>query len=140
MHTAKRSAARLGDRRSYAFPAAIIRGTLLSLLLGTFFLFFLAFLMLRVSDPHPILTYATPPAALLLSLLGGHHAAYLHRKGGLLCGITVGTLLAFLFLITALIMEQGQLPLSALLLYLGVALGGTAGGSLATRKKKRRRR
>lgn len=140
MATATRAAARLGDRRSFSFTAAILRGFFFSLFLGTAFLFFLSFLLLKSGDPGLLLLPAAVGASLILSLLGGHRAGGLHRKSGALCGLTVGTLLAFAFLLAALILCEGSLSIWAIPLYLGMLSASTLGGWMAARKPKRRRR
>ena len=140
MATATRSAAHLGDRRSISFTAAILRGFFSSLLLGSAFLFFLSFLIMKSADPGHLLLPAAVGASLVLSLLGGHRAGRLHKKSGPLCGLTVGTLLAFAFLLAALILSEGSLSFPAIPLYLGMLLSSTLGGWMATKKPKRRRR
>lgn len=140
MATATRAAARLGDRRSISFTGAITRGFFFSLFLGTAFLFLLSFLLMKSRDPARLLLPAAVGASLFLSLLGGYRAGGLHRKSGPLCGLTVGTLLAFVFLLAALILAEGSLSILAIPLYLGMLVTSTLGGWLAARKPKRRRR
>ena len=140
MATATRAAAHLGDRRSISFAGAITRGFFFSLFLGTAFLFLLSFLLMKSRDPARLLLPAAVGASLFLSLLGGYRAGGLHRKSGPLCGLTVGTLLAFVFLLAALILAEGSLSILAIPLYLGMLVTSTLGGWLAARKPKRRRR
>lgn len=140
MATATRSAAHLGDRRSISFTAAILRGFFSSLLLGSAFLFFLSFLLMKSGDPGRLLLPASVGASLVLSLFGGYRAGALHKKSGPLCGLTVGTLIAFVFLLAALILCEGSLSFLAIPLYLGMLSASTLGGGLASRKPKRRRR
>ena len=140
MATATRAAAHLGDRRSISFTAAILRGFFFALFLGTAFLFLLSILLLRSEDPGRLLLPAAVGASLALSLLGGYRAGALHKKSGPLCGLTVGTLLAFSFLLAALILCEGSLSFWAIPLYLGMLSASTLGGGLASRKPKRRRR
>lgn len=139
MTTAKRAAARIGDRRKRAFPAAITHGLFLSLIMGVAFLPLFSFLLLRTDDPSAYVAYAAPVASLLLSLFGGIRAGRLHRSNGALAGIAVGTLLAFFFLLAALIVGEGKLPITSLLLYLGMAVASTIGGAFSTGRKRRRR-
>lgn len=140
MATATRSAAHLGDRRSISFTAAILRGFFFSLFLGTAFLFLLSFLLLKSRDPARFLLPVAVGATLLLSLLGGYRAGGLHRKSGPLCGLTVGTLLSFVFLLAALILCEGALSVWSIPHYFGMLTLSTLGGWLAGRKPRRRRR
>ena len=140
MASATRTSAHLREGRSLSFPTATLRGLLLSLITGAAFLFFLALLLSRSEDPNRFLTPAAVTAPIVTSLLGGWHAGKLHRRGGTLCGITVGMAIAFLFLLTALILRSGSLPLLSLPLYLGILVSATTGGALSSRGKRRRKR
>ncbi len=140
MASAKRTSAHLRDGRSLSFPTATLRGLLLSLITATAFLFFLALLLSRTQNPNQYLSPIAVTAPLLTSLLGGWHAGKLHRRGGALCGITVGMLISFLFLLAALILRAGSLPLLSLPLYLGILASATVGGALSGRRKQRRSR
>ena len=140
MAPATRTAARLGDRRSFSFTAAILRGFFFSLFLGTTFLFLLSFLLLKSQDPVRLLLPVSVGATLLLSLLGGYRAGSLHKKSGALCGLTAGTLLSFVFLLAALILCEGALSVWSLPHYFGMLILSTLGGRLAGRKPRRRRR
>ena len=140
MASATRTSAHLREGRSLSFPTAVLRGLLLSLLMGAAFLLFLALLLSRSEDPNRFLTPAAVTAPIVASLLGGWHAGKLHRRGGALCGISVGMAVAFLALLAALILRSGSLPLLALPLYLGILASATAGGALSGRKKHRHRR
>ena len=140
MVSAKHTSAHLREGRSLSFPTAALRGLLLALCLGTAFLFFSALLLSRSADPNRYLLPTALITPILTSFLGGFHAGKLHRKGGALCGITVGMLVAFLFLLAALILRSGSLPLLSLPLYLGILASATVGGMLSRRRQSRRRR
>ena len=139
MASATRTSARLKDGRSISFPTATLRGLLLSLVTGAAFLFFLALLLSRSEDPNRFLAPLAVSTPIATSLLGGWHAGRLHGRGGALCGITVGMAVSFLFLLAALILRAGSLPLLSLPLYLGILASATMGGWLAGRRKRRRK-
>ena len=140
MATTNRASVHRGARRSRSLPMAAMHGALLSLVMGVAFLFFFAFLLSRTSDPSRLFPFLSWGSTLLLSFFGGMHAGRLHKASGSLCGLSVGTVIAFLFLLTALIIGEGKLPLLAIPLYLVIMAAATVGGMLATREKRRRRR
>lgn len=136
MERTKRARAHLGDRRSHPLATATVRAFGFSLLLGSLFLFFLTLLLYRTQDPARLSLPAAIAASLLLAFLGGGRAAALHRKSGALCGLATGGLLAFLFLLVALCLKGGSLPMHAIPLYLGMPAAGLIGGVLRLRKRR----
>lgn len=122
-----------------SFPFAVFRGTLLSLALCAAFLVFAALILLKAKNPAPLVTPVALGALLLSSFLGGARTGRLHGHSGALCGIAMGTLLSFLCLVAALILEGGSLSLAVVPQYAALVLLGTLGGVTSTRTKKRRR-
>ena len=138
MERTRRAHAHLGDRKSHTLPASALRAFGFSLILGAAFLCFLSFLLYRTSDPTRLTLPSAIGTALLLAALGGARAAALHRKSGVLCGLTGGTLLAAAFLLAALCLTGAAPDLRAIPFYLGMPLAGAVGGRLRLATRRRR--
>ncbi len=139
MEKTKSSAARLGDRRSRTFLSSLLAALLFSLLCAAGLLLFAALLIQRSGDPSRLLTPVGAILAALIAFLGGFRAGQLRRTSGALMGLCHGMAITFVCLFTALILEEGKLPLVSLALYSGILLASTLGGALSTRRKSHRR-
>ena len=139
MEKAKMGAARLGDRRSRTFLSSLLAALLFSLLIGTGLLLLASLLLQRSADPSRLMTVVGVALAGAVAFLGGFRAGQLRRTSGALMGLCLGMLVVFLCLLAALILQGGSLPPLSLALYAGILLLATLGGTLATRRKPRRR-
>ncbi len=134
------TAARLGDRKSRSLPASLVRAVIFTLFFAAAFLAMLAFLLYRSDDPTRLLVPAGLFCLFVSAFLCGFRTARLHRKSGLLCGVSAGLLLVFTLLLAGLIGGGGSIPTPTLLSYLGVLAASVAGGALGARARHASRR
>ncbi len=139
MEKAKMGAARLGDRRSRTFAAALLLSLAFSLLMAIGLLLLTSLLLQRSTDPSRLMAPTGALLAGIITFLGGFRAGQLRRTSGALMGLCQGMLLVFLSLLVSLILQGGKLPPLSLALYAGMLLLSTLGGTLATRRRVRRR-
>ena len=140
MSATARNAGTLKERRSAAFPAACFFGVLLAFFAGAALLPTAALLLLRSKDPARLSGTLSYLIALLLPLIGGYLGARKRGHGGALVGLSVATVVVFLFLAVALTLSGGTLTGAAIPLYGGMLLTGTLGGRLAMHRTKKHRR
>ena len=139
MGKARKKGARASGGARMSFWRCVASGVLVALIAGGAALLCSALLLYRTDDPVRYFSVVAVGVSLLLSLLGGLGAGILYRKSGALIGLTVGMTLSFLFLAGALTLSEGVLPMAAIPLYLGMLLASLLGGTVATRKRIRRR-
>ena len=129
---------RSGRRRT--LPASLLRGMLFALLTGAGLLLLAGYLLYRSEDPTAYIRPTSLAVAALSAVTGGAAAALGHGRGGVLCGIAVGGMLALLALLAALPLSGGTLTGDVLILYGLMLLGGALGGMMGSKRGARRRR
>ncbi len=134
------NAAHLSERRKRPLLSGLFLSLLLSLFFSVLFLLLLSFLLYQTEDPLRFLTPALYITPVLCGFLDGFFLARSHRTGGALIGLLSGAILALLLLVIGLILGDGKLPLSSLLLYGLVLLFSPLGAALAQKKPGRKRR
>jgi putative membrane protein (TIGR04086 family) len=140
MERTLKSAAHIGDRRRTAPAAAILRGSILALLVGAALILLLSYLLYRTPDP----TAYTRPLSLAIAgamgAVGGIYAARRCGRGGALTGLAAGALIALVALLVALPLAGGALSARAIPSYLLMLLAGMGGGAIGKRRPRTRRR
>ena len=133
-------AAHIGERQTLSFLGGVIRALLSSLASGAALLLALAYFLYRSPERADLMTPLAFVIAALCATIGGIGGGRALRRSGALCGITVGIVLVFLFLLVALILRAGTLSQTAIPLYLLILVSATVGGALGARKPQKRRR